>query len=225
MRILVIEDEQMAVDVIEIIFKKENIAFDIAMTGKDGLDLACHYDYDLILLDLMLPDMFGYDIITELRKKKINTPIIIASALSQNQDIIGALNLGADDYLTKPFDNKVLIAKIRTLLRRLKGFSEDAMQITNDLMLNSHSKVFFYNDKVLKLTTKQYQILELLALNKGRLLSKNKILDHLYNGYEEPDVEVIDSHIYQIRKKLKNLCNNNNILVKTVYGQGYVLAG
>src|SRR3954453_20353758 len=189
--------------------------------GEEGVDLGKLYDYDIILLDLNLPDMSGYDVLKQLRVSKIKTPILILSGLAGIEDKVKALGVGADDYMTKPFHTDALVGRIHAIVRRSKGHAQAVIQ-TGALVVNLHTKAVEVNAARVHLTGKEYQMLELLSLRKGTTLTKEMFLNHLYGGMDEPELKIIDVFICKLRKKLANASQGKNY-IETVWGRGYVL--
>ncbi len=221
MRALLIEDDAGIAKSIELMLKVESIYVYKTDLGEEGVDLAKIYDYDVILLDLNLPDMSGYEVLRSLRSAKVHTPILILSGLASIEDKIRGLGLGADDYLSKPFHKDELIARIHALVRRSKGHADSVIAI-GDLIVNLEArKVELYGQK-LHLTGKEYQMLELLALGKGSTLTKEMFLNHLYGDLDEPDAKIIDVFICKIRKKLINASGGQDY-IETIWGRGYAL--
>ncbi len=220
MRVLLIEDDISTAKAIELMLKSENYIIDCTDLGEDGLEIGKIYDYDIIILDLMLPDMDGYDVLKALRDAKIETPILILSGLTGLDNKIKGLGYGADDYLTKPFDKRELIARIQAIVRRSQGHSQSIIE-TGKIKVNLDSRTVEVNDKPLHLTGKEYGIIELLSLRKGSTLTKEMFLNHLYGGMDEPEVKIIDVFICKLRKKLQDVADDDYI--ETVWGRGYVL--
>jgi len=191
MRVLLIEDDSATAQSIELMLKCES--FDVYTTdfGKEGVDLGKLYDYDIILLDLNLPDMTGFEVLRSLRVSKVKTPILILSGLVDIEDKVSGLGYGADDYMTKPFHRDELVARIHAIVRRSKGHAQSVIQ-TGDLVVNLDAKTVEVNGTRVYLTVKEYQILELLSLRKGTTLTKEMFLNHLYGGLDEPMVKIID---------------------------------
>ena len=221
MRVLLIEDDRATAQSIELMLKCES--FDVCTTdfGKEGVDLGKLYDYDIILLDLNLPDMSGYDVLKQLRVSKIKTPILILSGLAGIEDKVKGLGVGADDYMTKPFHRDELVARIHAIVRRSKGHAQSVIQ-TGDLVVNLDAKTVEVNGTRVYLTVKEYQILELLSLRKGTTLTKEMFLNHLYGGLDEPMVKIIDVFMCKLRKKLANASDGKDY-IETAWGRGYVL--
>jgi two-component system cell cycle response regulator CtrA len=221
MRVLLVEDDRSTAKSIELMLKSEGYIIDSTDLGEDGLEIGKIYDYDIIILDLMLPDMDGYDVLKSLRAAKIDTPILILSGLSELDNKIKGLGYGADDYLTKPFDKRELIARIQAIVRRSQGHSQSEI-ITGRVSVNLDSRTVSVDGKTLHLTGKEYGILEILSLRKGTTLTKEMFLNHLYGGMDEPEVKIIDVFICKLRKKLAAATNGDNY-IETVWGRGYVL--
>ena len=169
--------------------------------GEDGLDLGKIYDYDLIILDLMLPDMDGMDVIRQLRSAKVATPVLILSGLQEADKKVQGFGVGADDYLTKPFNREELVARIQAIVRRSKGHAQPRVTVGR-LTVNLEARTAEVDNAPLHLTGKEYGILELLALRKGTTLTKEQFLNHLYGGMDEPELKIIDVFICKLRKKL-----------------------
>ena len=189
--------------------------------GEDGIDLAKLYDYDLILLDLNLPDMSGHEVLRQLRLARIETPILILSGSDDTDSKIRGFGFGADDYMTKPFHREELIARIHAIIRRSKGHSQSVIR-TGRVNVNLDAKSVDVDGKSVHLTGKEYQILELLSLRKGTTLTKEMFLNHLYGGMDEPELKIIDVFICKLRKKLAEATGGENY-IETVWGRGYVM--
>ncbi len=221
MRVLLIEDDTSTAKSIELMLKSEGYIIDSTDLGEDGLDLGKIYDYDIIILDLMLPDMDGYDVLRTLRDSKVDTPILILSGLTELDNKIKGLGYGADDYLTKPFDKRELVARLQAIVRRSQGHSQSVIE-TGKVKVNLDSRTVEVNDRPLHLTGKEYGIIELLSLRKGSTLTKEMFLNHLYGGMDEPEVKIIDVFVCKLRKKLTDAAGGDNY-IETVWGRGYVL--
>src|SRR4029453_19205854 len=206
---------------IELILKSEGYIVDTTDLGEDGLEIGKLYDYDIFILDLMLPDIDGYEVLRRLRSSRVNTPILILSGLSELDNKIKGLGFGADDYLTKPFDRRELLARIQAIVRRSKGHSESALK-TGKLTVNLDTRTVEVETQPLHLTGKEYGILELLSLRKGTTLTKEMFLNHLYGGMAGPELKIIDVFVCKLRKKLSNATGGENY-IETVWGRGYVL--
>ena len=223
MRVLLIEDDSATAQSIELMLKSESFNVYTAGLGEEGLDLGKLYDYDIILLDLNLPDMSGYEVLRALRVSKVKTPILIVSGIAGIEDKVRGLGFGADDYMTKPFHRDELVARIHSIVRRSKGHAQSVVQI-DDLIVNLDSKTAEINQVRIHLTGKEYQMLEFLSLRKGATLTKEMFLNQLYGGMDEPEIKIIDVFICKLRKKLADASNGKNY-IETVWGRGYVMHG
>jgi two-component system, cell cycle response regulator CtrA len=221
MRVLMIEDDGATTQSIELMLKFKSFDVYTADLGEIGIDLGKLYDYDIILLDLNLPDMSGFEVLRNLRVSKVKTPILILSAHADIEDKIKGLGFGADDYMTKPFHKDELVARIYAIVRRSKGHVQSVIQ-TGDLFVNLDTKTVAVNGARVHLTGKEYQMLELLTLRKGTLVAKEMFLKHLYGGMDEPALKMIDVFICKLRKKLANASGEKNY-IETVRDRGYVL--
>ncbi len=221
MRVLLVEDDSSTAKAIELSLASEGIICDTTQLGEEGLEIGKLYDYDIIILDLMLPDIDGYEVLRRFRAARVTTPILILSGLSGPDQKIKGLGYGADDYLTKPFNKGELIARIQAIVRRSKGHSESIIR-TGKLSVNLDTRSIEVDSKPLHLTSKEYSILELLSLRKGTTLTKEMFLNHLYGGIDEPELKIIDVFICKLRKKLATAAGGDNY-IETVWGRGYVL--
>ncbi len=221
MRVLLIEDDSATAQSIELMLKSEGFNVYTTDLGEEGVDLGKIYDYDLILLDLNLPDMSGMDVLRQLRVAKINTPIMILSGSTEIDTKVKTFGGGADDYLTKPFHKDELVARIHAVVRRSKGHAQSVIT-TGDILVNLDAKTVEVNGSRVHLTGKEYQMLELLSLRKGTTLTKEMFLNHLYGGMDEPELKIIDVFICKLRKKLSAATGGLNH-IETVWGRGYVL--
>jgi two-component system cell cycle response regulator CtrA len=221
MRVLLVEDDSATATSIEMMLRAEGFICDTTDLGEDGLEIGKLYDYDIIILDLMLPDIDGYEVLRRLRAARVRTPILILSGLAELDHKIKGLGFGADDFLTKPFDRRELIARIQAIVRRAKGHSESVIR-TGKLTVNLDSRTVDVETQPLHLTGKEYGILELLSLRKGTTLTKEMFLNHLYGGMDEPELKIIDVFICKLRKKLSVATGGENY-IETVWGRGYVL--
>jgi two-component system cell cycle response regulator CtrA len=221
MRVLLIEDDSPTAQSIELMLKSENLNVYTTDLGEEGVDLGKIYDYDIILLDLNLPDMSGFEVLRSLRVSKVKSPILILSGLAGIEDKIKGLGFGADDYMTKPFHKDELVARIHAIVRRSKGHAQSVIN-TNGLCVNLDTKTVEVDGARVHVTGKEYQMLELLALRKGMTLTKEMFLSHLYGGLDEPEVKIIDVFICKLRKKLANASGGKDY-IETVWGRGYVM--
>ncbi|WP_377811532.1 response regulator transcription factor CtrA (plasmid) [Azospirillum sp. A29] len=221
MRVLLVEDDSSVAKSIELMLNTEGFIVDSTDLGEDGLEIGKLYDYDIIILDLMLPDIDGYEVLRRLRAARVTTPILILSGLTEMDNKIKGLGFGADDYLTKPFDKRELIARIQAIVRRSKGHSDSIIR-TGRLTVNLDTRTVEVDQSPLHLTGKEYGILELLSLRKGTTLTKEMFLNHLYGGMDEPELKIIDVFVCKLRKKLAAATQGDNY-IETVWGRGYVL--
>jgi two-component system cell cycle response regulator CtrA len=221
MRVLLIEDDRATAQSIELMLKSESFNVYATDLGEEGIDLGKVYDYDIILLDLNLPDMSGFEVLRSLRISKVRTPILILSGVVSIEDKVSGLGFGADDYMTKPFHRDELIARIHAIVRRSKGHAESVVN-TGDLCVNLDAKTVKIGGTQVHLTGKEYQMLELLSLRKGTTLTKEMFLNNLYGGIDEPEIKIIDVFMCKLRKKLANASNGKDY-IETVWGRGYVL--
>jgi two-component system cell cycle response regulator CtrA len=220
MRVLLVEDDVNTSKSIEIMLTSAGMILDKTDLGEDGLEIGQLYDYDIIILDLILPDMDGYEVLKGLRAAKVETPVLILSGLTEPDDKVKGFGTGADDYLTKPFNKEELIARIHAIVRRSKGHAESIIR-TGKLAINLDGRTVEVGEKSVHLTGKEYGILELLSLRKGTTLTKEMFLNHLYNGMDEPELKIIDVFVCKLRKKLTMA--SDETYIHTVWGRGYVL--
>ena len=221
MRVLLIEDDSGTAQSIELMLKSENFNVYTTDLGEEGIDLGKVYDYDIILLDLNLPDVSGFEVLRSLRVSKIKTPTLILSGFAGIEDKVKGFGCGADDYMTKPFHKDELVARIHAIVRRSKGHAQSLVQ-SGDLVVNLDSKMVEINGARVHLTGKEYQMLELLSLRKGMTLTKEMFLNHLYGGMDEPEVKIIDVFMCKLRKKLTN-ASGGKTYIETMWGRGYML--
>ena len=221
MRVLLIEDDYAVTQSISTILKKEGMVIDTTDDGEDGLDLGKLYEYDIIILDLNLPGMNGYEVLKSLRNSKNETLVLILSGLSEPDKKIKGLGYGADDYLTKPFNSGELVARIKAIIRRRHNHADSIIK-TGLVEVNLNTQTVSVAGKDLHLTGKEYGIMELLSLRKGSTLNKDQFLNHLYGGIDEPELKIIDVFICKLRKKLEKASGGKNY-IETVWGRGYIL--
>lgn len=221
LRVLLVEDDAGVAASIELMLKVEDMYVYRTDLGEEGVDLGKIYDYDIILLDLTLPDISGYEVLRSLRLAKVATPVLILSGLASIADKIKGLSLGADDYLSKPFHKDELVARIHALVRRSKGHAESVIAV-GDLIVDLEARTVKLNGVKLHLTGKEYQILALLALRQGSTLTKEMFLNNLYGDVDEPEPKIIDVYICKLRKKLANASGGMDY-IETVWGRGYAL--
>ncbi|MHB9126929.1 MAG: response regulator transcription factor [Candidatus Humimicrobiaceae bacterium] len=216
MKILVIEDEKLIADILKKGLEYHKFSVDVAYCGNDGYLLTQQFEYDIVILDLMLPDISGEEICRKIRQDKNSVFILMLTAKKQPDDIVSGLNYGADDYLTKPFEFSVLLARIRALLRRTSDKKENILEILNIRLFIDQEKVEV-DSKEIELTKKEYMILEYLMRNKGQLLSRNQILEHAWDRNVDIFSNIVNTHIKNLRKKIGKTGN----IIETVYGSGY----
>ncbi len=221
MRVLLIEDDSATARSVSLMLKSEGFNVYTTDLGEEGIDLSKVYDYDIILLDLNLPDMSGFEVLRSLRASRVKTPTLILSGLAGIEDKIKGFGFGADDYMTKPFHKDELVARIHAIVRRSKGHAQSVVQ-SGDLVVNLDTKTTEVNGARVYLTGKEYQMLELLSLRKGMTISKEMFLNHLYGGMDEPELKIIDVFMCKLRKKLANASGGKNY-IETVWGRGYVM--
>uniref|UniRef100_UPI0040481F4F response regulator transcription factor CtrA n=1 Tax=Yoonia sp. TaxID=2212373 RepID=UPI0040481F4F len=221
MRILLVEDDPTTSKSIELMLTHANLNVYATDLGEEGIDLAKLYDYDLILLDLNLPDMNGHEVLRQLRLSRIDTPILILSGDDDTDAKLKGFGYGADDYMTKPFHREELVARIHAIIRRSKGHAQSIIK-TGRIAVNLDAKTVAVGTNTVHLTGKEYQMLELLSLRKGTTLTKEMFLNHLYGGMDEPELKIIDVFICKLRKKLGEATDGENY-IETVWGRGYVL--
>ena len=221
MRVLLVEDDPTTSKSIELMLTHANLNVYATDLGEEGIDLAKLYDYDLILLDLNLPDMNGHEVLRQLRLARVETPVLILTGAQDTENKIKGFGFGADDYLTKPFHREELVARINAIIRRSKGHSQSVIG-TGSIEVNLDAKTVSAGGTPVHLTGKEYQMLELLSLRKGTTLTKEMFLNHLYGGMDEPELKIIDVFICKLRKKLSQATGGDNH-IETVWGRGYVL--
>ncbi len=221
MRVLLVEDDRATAQGVELMLKSEGFSIHVTDLGEEGVDLGKLYDYDIILLDLRLPDMSGFYVLKTLRAAKVDTPVLILSGEDDIDDKVRGLGFGADDYMTKPFHKKELVARIHAVVRRSQGHSQSIIK-TGDIAVNIDTKTVDVNGRRVHLTGKEYQMLELLSLRKGTMLTKDMFLNHLYGGMDEPEQKIIDVFMCKLRKKLV-LATSGVHHIETIWGRGYVL--
>ncbi|MBP7700599.1 response regulator transcription factor [Candidatus Woesebacteria bacterium] len=220
MRILLVEDDHKISSVVKRGLEQESFAVDTAFNGEDGYDLGLSEEYDVIILDLMLPLMDGIEVCKKLRQEKISTPILMLTAKSQISDKVFGLNVGADDYLSKPFAFDELVARIRALSRRPKK-SIDNVLIIDDLKLDQNRFYVSRNDNHINLSKKEFSLLEYLMKNKNRVLTKEQIISNVWNYDADILPNTVEVYIGYLRNKIDKPFKNKLKLIKTVRGFGY----
>lgn len=222
MRILVVEDEHRIANTIKKGLEQERYAVDVSYTGNSGFDLASTEEYDLIILDLMLPEMDGLMICRELRKNKIQTPILMLTARGQIQDKVTGLDCGADDYLTKPFSFEELLARIRALIRRPQTVFKSILSV-GDLALDTATFQVKRQEKSIQLSKKEFSLLEYLMRNPDKIVSKEQIISHVWDYDADILPNTVEVYIKSLRNKINKPFPKQESLIKTVRGFGYQL--
>jgi len=220
MRVLLVEDDLIAARSITIMLKSAGAVADLTDSGEDALELLRHYEYDIVLLDLSLPDIEGFEVVRRMRVSRNDTPVLVLSNVTLAQARVKALSLGADDFISKPYDRAELLARMQAIVRRSKGFSQPTVTI-GKLTLNLDSREVAVDGTSVHLTGKEYAILELLVLRKGMVLTKEAFLNHLYGGLDEPEVKIIDVFVCKLRKKLSAAGGSG--IIGTIWGRGYTI--
>ncbi len=220
MRVLLIDADQAVARGLCHLLKGSGAVVEHAATGEDGLDLLRHYDFDLVLLDLVLPGTDGCELVRRMRAARIDTPAIVMVPQARSDAKLRAFGVGADDVIAKPFDPAELLARMQAILRRSKGYSQPTL-VLGDLQLNLDSREVLVAGVPVHLTGKEYAILELLVLRKGMVLTKEAFLNHLYGGMDEPEMKIIDVFICKLRRKLSDAGAPN--VIGTVWGRGYMV--
>jgi len=223
MRILIVEDEHRIANSIKKGLQLEKYAVDLAYTGTDGYDLAVTEEYDLILLDLMLPGMDGIQICKELRQKQIHTPILMLTAKSQTDDKIEGLDSGADDYLTKPFSFEELLARIRALIRRPPNSLSNVLTV-RDISLNTLNFEVKRQNKLITLSGKEFSLLEYLMRHPGQIIKKDQIINHVWDYESNILPNTVEVYIKKLRQKIDNPFPKQKPLIHTVRGFGYKIS-
>lgn len=220
MRALVAEDDLQVARGISLLLKTTDTTVDHVDTGEEALALSRHYEYDIVLLDLILPDIDGFEVLRRMRIARNETPVLILSGLTRPQDKVKGLGLGADDFISKPFDKPELLARIQAVVRRSRGFSQPILQI-GPLQLNLNNREASVDGNRVPLTDREYSILELLGLRQGTMVTKGALMNYLYDGLDEPDIKVIDVFIHKLRRKLMKAGAED--MIATVWGHGYLM--
>ncbi len=220
MRILIVEDEKKVAGFIKKGLEEETYAVDVAYDGEEGFHLAAMNEYDMIILDLMLPKMDGLEVLTQLRDKKVSTPILLLTAKDAVEDKVAGLNKGADDYLTKPFAFSELLARIRSLLRRGQVETQTELKV-GDLCLDMVSHKVSRNGEEIELTGKEYSLLEYFMRNEGKVLTRTMIAEHVWDYNFDTFTNVIDVYVNHLRKKIDKKYPAK--LLHTLRGVGYVM--
>jgi two-component system cell cycle response regulator CtrA len=219
-RILLVEDDTISAAGTALVLTSAGAAVDAVDTGEEALELLQHYEYDIVVLDLMLPDMEGYEVLRGMRSRKIASPVLVLSGLTSPQSKVKAFGLGGDDFINKPIDRAELVARVHAIVRRNNGFTQQVLR-TGELELNQDSREVAVAGTRVELSAKEYGTLELLLLRQGRAVRKAAFLGHLYGGLNEPGVRIIDVFVCHLRKKLAQAGIDD--LITTVTGYGYVI--
>lgn len=223
MRIMLVEDDVQTAAAIESMLRSDGSICDIIHSGEDALEIAKLYQYDIIILDIGLPDFNGHELLQKLRSARVKTPVLVLSGYQEVAERIKALGAGADDFLCKPFNHHELTARIHAIVRRSHGYSDPMIEV-GDLCISLQERTAFAKGKPIKLTGKEYQILELLALRKGSTISKEMFLNYLYGGMDEPEIKIIDVFVCKLRKKLLHILGPSAMdYIETVWGRGYTM--
>lgn len=220
MRILVVEDDLILRETVVALLLEEKYLVDQAASGDEGLYLAEQGIYDLLLLDIMLPELSGLEIIKALRSQGSEVPIILMTARDSIDDRVMGLDSGADDYLVKPFAVPELLARIKALLRRAGNLSAEGELSYGGVCLNSKLRDGFVNGNALELTTKEYDLLEFLIINKGHILTREQIFDRIWGFESDTTISIVDLYIHYLRKKL--MPYQRDMLIQTVRGAGFI---
>jgi len=222
MKILIVEDEHLIATSIKKGLEQEHYVVDLAFDGEEGLDLASSGDYDLVLLDLMLPKMDGLQVCRQLRKDEIHTPILMLTAKSQLEDKVIGLDSGADDYLTKPFAFEELLARVRALARRPQNTATAEILKVGDLSLNISTYEVLRHGKNISLSSKEYSLLECLIRHAGQILSKDQLIQHVWSYESDILPNTVEVYIRNLRLKIDK--NFSQKLIKTIRGFGYKIS-
>lgn len=221
MRVLLVEDDAAQAQSLRLILEAEGFDVDLASLGEDGLEVGRLYTYSLILLDLMLPDMDGHEVLRRLRDARVATPVLIVSGLAGVDHKVKGLVSGADDYIVKPFAREELVARIHAIVRRAQGHAQSDITLGR-LTVHIEERSAAIDGAPLKLTAKEYGVLELLALRRGQTVAKEQFLSHLYGGIDEPDAKIVDVYVCKLRQKIADRTGGASYIA-TEWGRGYVL--
>lgn len=221
MRALLIEDDVIAAESLSLALRPKGLVVDSTDLGEDGLEIGRRYDYDVILLDLMLPDINGHEVLRRLRISKVRTPVIVLSGIRDIDHRLECLSMGADDYLTKPFDQRELLARIHAIVRRAKGHPDSVIRV-GELTVNLTDQSAAIGGRPLALTRKEFAVLQLMSLRKGMVISKDSLLNHLYGGIDEPNGKIVHVFVHKLRRKLEEASGGKKFIT-SIWGQGYVL--
>ncbi len=222
MRVLLIEDDSATAQHMELMLRSEGMHVYSTELGEEGLDLGRLYEYDIILLDLNLPDMPGFDVLEKLRSGGIKTPVMIVSGTAHVATKVTCFGLGADDYVCKPFHKDELVARIRAIVRRSAGHATPTI-IVDRLEINIASRKALVDGNQVALTGKEFETLEMLALSQESFVSKDQLLNGLYGGMDTPDIKIVDVYICKLRKKIMEKTDGPSY-IDTIWGKGYCLS-
>ncbi len=220
MRVLMVEDEVPSNRSLVQALRDNGAVVEQVDTGEEALEMIRHYDFDIVMLELTLADMEGYEVVRRMRAARMDTPVLMLSEQVRPQARVKAFAIGADDFITKPYDLSECVARMQAVVRRAKGFSQSTLQI-GELQLSLDSRSVSVAGRPVHLTGKEYAILELLVMRKGMVLTKEVFLNHLYGGMDEPEVKIIDVFICKLRKKLADAGARS--VIGTVWGRGYTV--
>jgi DNA-binding response OmpR family regulator len=219
-RILIVEDEKSLAAILKQGLQENGFVVETTSDGEEGLYMAETYPFDAVLLDVMLPSVDGITILETLRKKKVAVPVLMVTARGRMEDRIRSLNIGADDYIVKPFDFEELVARLKAVIRRSKDKPSPLITVS-DLVIDTNSRTVIRAGGVVKLSATEYNILQYLALNSGRVVSRSELIEHVYDTDFDRDSNVIDVYVNYLRNKLDK--DFSSKLIRTVRGAGYVL--
>jgi DNA-binding response OmpR family regulator len=220
MRLLIIEDERSLATVLKKGFEEHTFIVDLAFDGEDGLFLAENYSYDALILDIGLPEIDGFSLLRTLRRKGIATPVLMLTARRELKDKVAGLELGADDYILKPFDFPELLARVRSTIRRSKGKPSPIITV-GDLSIDTNARLVRRGGKDIALSAKEFNYLEYLAINRNRVVSRSELIDHMYDTEYDFESNIVDVYISYLRNKIDK--GQDKKLIHTVRGAGYVL--
>ncbi len=222
MRVLLIEDDRAMARSVELMLDEAGLEHETAATGEAALEFARAYEFDVIMLDLTLPDMAGQDVLKQLRLLRVTSPVLILSGDNDTSTKVTGFGAGADDYVTKPFDKAELMARIHALVRRSQGHAQSLI-VTGPVAIDLAARTVEVDGRRVNLTGKEYAIFEMLSLRKGMTLTKEMFLTHLYGGRDEPELKIIDVFVCKLRKKLHQAGAPASGCIETVWGRGYSL--
>ncbi|WP_209428408.1 response regulator transcription factor [Pararhodobacter sp. SW119] len=222
MRILVVEDDIHVAAVLERRLGRDGFNVQQTDTGEEAIDLARHYPFDLVLLDLNLPDIPGQTVLRRLRMIDARIPVMVLSGDDDTETRLRCFELGADDFMVKPCHGDELVARVRAIIRRNNGHVTPTLEI-GDLSVDTQAREVHAAGEPVPLTRREYQLLEFLALRRGTTVSKDALLTHMYDGVDEPDAKIIDVYVCKIRSKLADVAPDLVAQIETVWGRGYAL--